>query len=76
MTWQPGNPVVSASDEAEWLAWRKVRKLESQRWLRAHHPRIDYYPSREAMAAIASYQGSYTAIIDYLVTKAAGDLPE
>lgn len=44
MTWQPGQPVVTASDHCEWQAWRKAPKLEQQRERRQRYPRIDYYP--------------------------------
>lgn len=52
MTWQSGQPIVTASDHVDWQAWRKARKLEQQRERRQSLPRIDYYPSKAAMAVI------------------------
>ena len=54
MTWQPGRPVVTAQDHADWQAWRKDRKRQQQRERRATNPRIDYYPSDEAHAIIGA----------------------
>ncbi|WEN13720.1 hypothetical protein PY254_10730 [Rhodanobacter sp. AS-Z3] len=81
MTWQPGQPVVSASDEVDWKAWRKASKLEAQRWRRRQYPRIDYYPSEEALAVIETYTGNhaggnFSSVIDRLILSAADDLPE
>lgn len=80
MTWQPGQPVLTAADESEWQAWRRARKLEQQRKRRKANPRIDYYPSKEARAVIESLWqpcagGNYSSVIDSLVL-AAADLPE
>ena len=80
MTWQPGQPVMTATDEVEWEAWKRARKLEQQRERRKAHPRIDYYPSKEARAVIESLAhrhvgGDYSSVIDSLVLVAA-DLPE
>lgn len=81
MTWQPGQPVLSASDDAEWQAWRKARKLEQQRARRRMYPRIDYYPGDAARAVIVAIAGDYpggdfSAVIDCLILSAAGELPE
>ena len=81
MTWQPGQPVVTASDTADWQAWRKARKLEQQRARRQRYPRIDYTPSKEARAAILaltfpSAGGDQSSVIDRLILSAAGELPE
>lgn len=75
MTWQPGQRVLSASDHAEWQAWRKVRKLEQQRQRRGRHPRIDYYPSEDVLTLIrgrtfSSVGGDYSSVIDRLVLAA------
>lgn len=80
MAWQPGQPVLTATDEAAWMSWKKARKLEQQRERRQRYPRIDYYPSKEARAAIEClcYQGEggdYSSVIDRLVLEAT-DLPE
>jgi hypothetical protein len=81
MTWQPGQPIVSASDDAEWLAWRKAQKQEQQRYRRSVYRRIDYYPSDEAQAVIDARTGNhaggdYSTVIDRLILTAAGELPE
>ncbi len=81
MTWQPGLPVASASDHAEWQAWRKARKLEQQRERRQRYPRIDYYPGKEAQAIIMATAGNraggdFSTVIDGLILAAAGELPE
>jgi hypothetical protein len=81
MTWQPGQPTVTASDNAEWRAWCKTRKLEQQRERRGRYPRIDYYPSPAALAVIASKVsnragGDYSSVIDALIWPAADHLPE
>ena len=79
MTWQPGLPVITASDHAEWQAWRKDRKLRLQRERRQRYPRIDYYPSKEALAIIEAVartrrgvDGTWGAVIDALVCCASG----
>lgn len=76
MTWQPGQPILSASDDADWQAWRKARKLEQQRERRAMYARIDYYPSDEALRIIRAQRGDYSSAIDALVLIGTGDLPE
>jgi len=81
MTWQPGQPILSASDDADWQAWRKARKLEQQRDRRQRHPRIDYTPSNAAREAIRARTfhcvgGDQSSVIDQLVLRAAGLAPE
>lgn len=82
MTWQPGQPVQTASDHADWQAWRKARKLEQQRERRRRHGRIDYYPSEAARAAINAnlaprVGGDFSSVIDRLILQSgAGSLPE
>lgn len=81
MTWQPGQPIRTETDTAEWRAWCKTRKLEQQRARRGLYPRIDYYPSPAALAVIAPRLsnhagGSYSCVIDGLILAAADDLPE
>ena len=49
--WQPGMPVVTAQDHAEWTAWRHDRALTLQKDRRKRMRRIDYYAD-EAAAAI------------------------
>ncbi|MEO5813232.1 MAG: hypothetical protein ABIU96_04935 [Rhodanobacter sp.] len=81
MTWQPGLPVASASDDADWQAWRKARKLEQQRARRQRYPRIDYTPSKEARAAILartfpSVGGDQSSVIDRLILSGLSESPE
>ena len=76
MTWQPGLPVLTAGDRNDWQAWRKARKLESQRHRRALYARIDYYPSDDALRVIRGQPGDYSRAIDTLVLAGAGELPE
>ena len=81
MTWQPGQLVLSPSDHTDWQAWRKARKLESQRERRRLHPRIDYYPSKAAQALIEARAGcfvggDYSSVIDALMLAGAGEFPE
>jgi len=52
MTWQPGAPVLTDQDHAEWQAWRRNRALELQRERRKRLRRIDYYPSEPAAEVI------------------------
>jgi hypothetical protein len=75
-TWQPGQAVASANDYAEWLAWRKARKLEQQRQRRQTCRRIDYYPSGEALRIIQAHDGDYSRVIDALVLACDGEFPE
>lgn len=79
MTWQPGQPIVTTIDRAEWLAWRKDRKREQQRERRQCYPRIDYYPSGEALQVIEAVartrrgaDSTWSAVIDALVLGAPG----
>jgi hypothetical protein len=68
--WQAGQPVRTATDIAQWQAWKKERILDGQRFRRAQYRRIDYYPGDEAMAVIAGYlngRRTYAQIIDALV---------
>lgn len=80
MSWQPGQPVITPQDVADWQAWKHESKLEGQRWRRAHNRRIDYYPSKEAQAVINARSGSfaggdYSSVINALITEAV-NLPE
>ena len=80
MTWRPGLSVLTVIDHAEWQAWRKARKLEQQRERRRRYPRIDYYPSKSAQAAIDARTGyfaggDFSAVIDKLVL-AGAEFPE
>jgi hypothetical protein len=80
MTWQPGRPVVTATDNDEWQTWRKTSKLQAQRERRLRYRRIDYYPSDEAQTVIDALTvrgcGDYSTAIDALVIAGAGAIPE
>jgi hypothetical protein len=81
MTWQPGLPIVTASDQDDWQAWRKARKLAQQRERRRMYLRIDYYPSKAAQVVIDARTGcfvggDYSGVIDSLVLAGAGEFPE
>lgn len=81
MNWQPGLPVVTAADHAEWQAQCKARKLEQQRERRRMYPRIDYYPSEAAHVAILERTGpcvggDLSSVIDQLILRALDQLPE
>ena len=59
----------------DWKDWRRHRILELQRERRRMYPRIDYYPSKEALAAInarcGNYPGGdYSSVINRLVEDA------
>jgi len=71
--WQPGQPIVTPEDWQAWQEWRKASKLEAQRQRRAQLPRIDYYPSPEALAHIQRNGTRYaplSAVIDALILAA------
>jgi hypothetical protein len=78
--WQPGQPVVTAQDHAEWQAWRRARILEGQRERRKQMRRIDYYPSEAAAAVIDRFRvprvgGDASSILNRIVaecTEASG----
>jgi hypothetical protein len=76
MAWQPGQPIITAADEAQWREWKRARKLEGQRWRRQRYRRIDYYPGENAQAAIdarthSGCGGNYSAVLDALVLAGA-----
>lgn len=52
MAWQPGTPVITDDDRAEWAALKLARKNANQRNRRARNRRIDYYVSDAALAII------------------------
>lgn len=76
MTWQPGQPLITADDHMRWEAWKRTSKLEAQRWRRQRYRRIDYFPSKAAETAIDALAhsrcaGGYTAALDELVLAGA-----
>ena len=84
MTWQPGTPVITEQDHAEWEALRRERILEGQRWRRARERRIDYYASKRAAAVVDKLRtrregGDASSILNRIVeewAEARGVFPE
>jgi len=81
MTWQPGQPVVSASDHEQRQAWRKARKRKRQRQARQGVKRIDYQPSSQVLAVLDARAtryvgGDYSTVIDQLILQAVDMAPE
>jgi len=71
--WQPGLPVVTEQDQAQWQVWRRERKLEQQRERRRTERRIDYYPSKEAAAIVDPLRrpyagGDLSSILNRIIT--------
>ena len=50
--WEPGKPVQTAQDHADWLDWRKARKRHQQAHRRSRLRRIDYHASPDTAAAL------------------------
>lgn len=74
MTWQPGLPVVTVQDEADWQVWRRARILEQQRARRRRYRRIDYYPSDAADEIIDNLRtrregGDASSILNRIITE-------
>ena len=74
MTWQPGMPVVTEQDHADWQVWRRERKLEQQRERRSIERRIDYYPSKQAAAIVDRLRtsragGDFSSILNQIVSE-------
>jgi hypothetical protein len=72
--WQPGRPVITAQDHAEWQAWRRARILEQQRERRKQMRRIDYYPSEEAAAVVDRFRiprvgGDASSILNRIIAE-------
>ena len=72
--WQPGMPVITAQDRAEWMAWRHDRALKLQRDRRKQLRRIDYYPSKEAAAIVDKMraprvEGDASSILNRIVVE-------
>jgi len=78
--WQPGMPVITAQDHAEWMAWRHDRALTLQRDRRKRLHRLDYYPSEDAAAVIDSLRaprcgGDASSILNRIVSEWAARRP-
>jgi hypothetical protein len=77
--WQPGTPVITEKDRAEWQTWRRERILKLQRERRRGLRRIDYYPSEIAAAIIDEsltrrVGGDASSILDRIVTEWAASV--
>jgi hypothetical protein len=76
MTWQPGQPVITADDVAQWKDWKRTSKREGQRLRRQRYRRIDYYPGDDAQSVIDARThprcgSDYSSVIDSLVLAGA-----
>jgi hypothetical protein len=81
--WQPGMPVRTEQDKADWHKWRRERILTAQRDRRARMRRIDYYASPAAAAIINRLRrhaegGDASSIINMIIGEwaAGGGFPE
>ncbi|HMW65172.1 MAG TPA: hypothetical protein PLR94_04040 [Accumulibacter sp.] len=83
MTWQPGQPIRSAQDEADWQEWKRQTKAEGQRYRRRQYRRIDYIDVSDDAAAIIDREvrtaqreqryvdSTYSAVLNRIVTERA-----
>lgn len=81
MTWQPGTPIQTTQDEADWLEWKRIRKVVAQRKRRSQYRRIDYIEVSDAAASIIDreceqarrerryIESSYSAVLNMIVTE-------
>ncbi len=81
--WQPGRPVLSEQDAADWRAWRKARALDLQRQRRRSpsYLRIDFYaygPTADLIRSMVSTgeASCYAAAIDRIIAEWAEAHPE
>lgn len=78
--WTPGKPVITAADQAEWLAWRSERKRQQQRDRRARLRRFDYHASPDTAAVLEHFWrphpgGDFSSVIDRIVRDWLAKLP-
>jgi len=81
MTWQPGQPIKSEQDEADWQEWKRRTKAEGQRYRRSQYRRIDYIDVSDDAAKIIDGEVSaaqreqrcidstYSAVLNRIVTE-------
>lgn len=81
MTWQPGQPIRTAQDEADWQEWKRRTKAEGQRYRRSLYRRIDYIDVSDEAARIIDGEVSaaqreqrhvdstYSAVLNRIVTE-------
>ena len=81
MAWQPGQPIRSAQDEADWREWQRQTKAEGQRYRRSQYRRIDYIAVSDDAAVIIDREVStaqhehryvdstYSAVLNRIVTE-------
>jgi hypothetical protein len=78
MAWQPGQPIQTAEHLLEWQEWKRVRKVEGQRYRRTLYRRIDYCEvsleaaeviDRELLVAPCATEAVYSAVLNRIVTE-------
>jgi len=72
--WQPGMPIITPQDHAEWTAWRHDRVLTLQRDRRQQLRRIDYYADEAAATIIDKLRapgigGDASSILNRIVSE-------
>lgn len=53
MAWQPGQPIKSAQDEADWQEGKRRTKAEGQRDRRSRYRRLDYIDVSDQAARVS-----------------------
>ena len=81
MAWQPGQPICTAQDEADWQEWKRLSKAEAQRYRRSKYRRIDYCEVSDEAAAVIDgvveeavteqryIESTYSAVPNRIVTE-------
>lgn len=81
MAWQPGQPIRTEQDEADWQEWKRRTKAEGQRYRRSQYRRIDYIDVSADAAEIIDREVStaqreqryvdstYSAVLNRIVTE-------
>ena len=74
MRWKPGQPVVTASDVAEWEDWKRQVARERQRTRRRSLRRIDYETNEATKSFLEYLRHRYgpvglSALLDAIVAR-------
>lgn len=81
MTWEPGQPIRTQQDEADWQDWKRQTKAEGQRYRRSKYRRIDYIDVSDDAAVIIDREvltaqrdqryvdSTYSAVLNRIVTE-------
>ncbi len=81
MAWQPGQPIRSEQDAADWQEWKRRTKAEGQRFRRSLYRRIDYIDVSDDAAEIIDGElsaaqreqrhvdSTYSAVLNRIVTE-------